>query len=92
MRDTIKVFKRYRYLLGNLISRDLKVKYRRSVLGVVWSVLNPLLTMVVIATVFAHLFRSRIKKVPRVWSATSCGPFSAKPPTAIGPIWKIHSS
>ncbi len=61
MRDTIKVFKRYRYLLGNLISRDLKVKYRRSVLGVVWSVLNPLLTMVVIATVFAHLFRFQIE-------------------------------
>lgn len=61
LRDTIKVFKRYRYLLGNLISRDLKVKYRRSVLGVVWSVLNPLLTMVVIATVFAHLFRFQIE-------------------------------
>ena len=43
MRDTIKVFKRYRYLLGNLISRDLKVKYRRSVLGVVWSVLLSLI-------------------------------------------------
>ena len=61
MRNTIEVFKRYRYLLGNLISRDLKVKYRRSVLGVVWSVLNPLLTMVVIATVFAHLFRFQIE-------------------------------
>ena len=83
MRNTIKVFKRYRYLLGNLISRDLKVKYRRSVLGVVWSVLNPLLTMVVIATVFAHLFRFQ----------TYCGPFSAKPPTGPwAPYWKIHSS
>ena len=33
----------YRYLLWNLVSRDFKLKYRRSVLGVVWSVLNPLL-------------------------------------------------
>ena len=36
-------FWRYRYLLWNLVSRDFKLKYRRSVLGVVWSVLNPLL-------------------------------------------------
>lgn len=47
---------KYRYLLGNLISRDFKVKYRRSVLGVLWSVLNPLLMMVVISTVFSTLF------------------------------------
>ena len=33
-------FWRYRYLLWNLVSRDFKLKYRRSVLGVVWSVLN----------------------------------------------------
>ena len=38
-----KDFWRYRYLLQNLIGRDFKLKYRRSVLGVVWSVLNPLL-------------------------------------------------
>ena len=40
-----KDFWRYRYLLYNLISRDFKLKYRRSVLGVVWSVLNPLLML-----------------------------------------------
>ena len=39
----IKDFWRYRYLLQNLISRDFKLKYRRSVLGVAWSVLNPLM-------------------------------------------------
>ena len=39
---------RYRYLLYNLVSRDFKLKYRRSVLGVVWSVLNPLLMKVYI--------------------------------------------
>ena len=37
-------FWKYRYLLQNLITRDFKLKYRRSVLGVAWSVLNPLLT------------------------------------------------
>ena len=48
---------KYRYLLSNLIGRDIKVKYRRSVLGILWSVLNPLLMMVVISTVFSVLFK-----------------------------------
>ena len=36
---------KYKDLLRELIVRDLKLKYRRSVLGYIWSVLNPLLTM-----------------------------------------------
>ena len=50
---------KYRFLLNELISRDLKVKYRRSVLGILWSVLNPLLMMIVITTVFQHVFLYR---------------------------------
>lgn len=50
------VFFRYRHLLRYLVSRDIKVKYRRSVLGVAWSVLNPLLMMFVYAAVFGNLF------------------------------------
>lgn len=46
-------FWRYRYLLWNLVSRDFKLKYRRSVLGVVWSVLNPLLMCLVYWAVFS---------------------------------------
>ncbi len=49
-------FWRYRYLLYNLISRDFKLKYRRSVLGVVWSVLNPLLMSLVMYVVFSSMF------------------------------------
>lgn len=52
-------FWRYRYLLQNLISRDFKLKYRRSVLGVAWSVLNPLLTCLVMWAVFGTLFNTR---------------------------------
>ena len=52
----VKDFWRYRYLLYNLISRDFKLKYRRSVLGVLWSVLNPLMMMLVMWAVFGGLF------------------------------------
>lgn len=53
----VATFLKYKDLLGNLISRDLKVKYRRSTLGFVWSVLNPLLMALVITAVFQTIFK-----------------------------------
>lgn len=50
-------FGRYRFLLQQLVLRDFKVKYRRSVLGVAWSLLYPLLTTAVMALVFSNVFR-----------------------------------
>ncbi len=47
---------RYRYLIRNLVARDLKVRYKRSVLGFVWVMLNPLLTTIVLSVVFSFLF------------------------------------
>ena len=52
-------FWHYRYLLWNLVSRDFKLKYRRSVLGVLWSVLNPLLMCLVYWAVFSSLMDMR---------------------------------
>lgn len=57
--NSIKVFKHYLYLLQQLVSRDFKVKYKRSVLGVAWSVLNPLFTMIILDLVFSTLFAVR---------------------------------
>ncbi|MEG2595765.1 MAG: ABC transporter permease [Ruthenibacterium sp.] len=54
-------FWRYRYLLYNLVGKDFKLKYRRSVLGVVWSVLNPLLMSMVMYIVFTTVFNMGAK-------------------------------
>ncbi len=51
---------RYRFLMKQLVARDFKTKYKRSVLGVLWSFLNPLLTMTVQYIIFSTLFRSNI--------------------------------
>lgn len=50
-------FKKYSFLLGQLVSRDFKVKYKRSVLGIIWSLLYPVLNMAVMALVFSKMFK-----------------------------------
>lgn len=52
---------KYRNLIGELVSRDIKKKYRRSVLGLLWSLLNPILMMLITAAVFSNLFRFEIQ-------------------------------
>lgn len=56
-------FKRYSFLMSQMISRDFKVKYKRSVLGVLWSLLQPLLMMSVMALVFSQMFKFRMEGV-----------------------------
>lgn len=57
-------FLAYKNLLKELVRRDVKTKYRRSVLGMLWSVLNPLGMMIIMSIVFSHVFRSNIENFP----------------------------
>lgn len=56
--------KRYNFLLRQLVNRDFKTKYKRSILGILWSFLNPLLTMIVQYIIFSTLFKSDIDNFP----------------------------
>lgn len=51
---------KYRFLLSQLVIRDFKTKYKRSILGIIWSLLNPVLTMLVLYLVFSTLFKTDI--------------------------------
>lgn len=64
MSTYIQNFIKFRPLLNELISRDIKIKYRKSVLGVLWTLLNPLLMMIVMSVVFSNLFRFDIENFP----------------------------
>lgn len=64
MISIIKETYHYKYLLQQLVIRDIKKKYRRSILGVLWSVLNPLLMMIVTAMIFSKIFRFSIENYP----------------------------
>ena len=57
LKNIITNFKKYSFLMQQLITRDFKVKYKRSVLGIVWSLLYPLLNMAVMALVFSNIFK-----------------------------------
>ena len=58
--EVVEIVRR-RELLRNLVTRDIKVRYKRSVLGFIWVMLNPTLTMLVLSVVFAELFRVTLK-------------------------------
>lgn len=62
--ETCFVLKKYEFLIKQIVNRDFKVKYKRSVLGMLWSLLNPLLTMIVQYVVFSQLFRGNIENFP----------------------------
>ena len=49
-------FMKYRFLLRELVIKRIKLQYRSSVLGVLWTFLQPLLTMIVLTFVFSNIF------------------------------------
>lgn len=63
--------RRFSPLLKELVVRDIKVRYRHSVLGLLWTVLNPLLMMIVITIVFSTLFKTDIEHFPIYYLAGS---------------------
>ncbi|MBQ6126252.1 MAG: ABC transporter permease [Erysipelotrichaceae bacterium] len=60
----INAVDRYSFLISQLVVRDFKSKYKRSILGVLWSFLNPLLTMIVQFLVFSTFFKADTKNYP----------------------------
>ncbi len=63
-KGSVKRFAQYWDLLVLLVQRDVKLKYRRSFLGYIWSVLNPLLSMLVMVVVFSTMFKRSIENFP----------------------------
>jgi len=64
IKEWTKALFHYKDLLFLLVERDIKLKYRRSVLGYLWSVLSPLGIMTVMALVFSNMFGRNIEYFP----------------------------
>lgn len=63
IKNIIGNFRHYWFLMTQLISRDFKVKYKRSVLGVLWSLLYPILMLTVMTIVFSNMFKFQVEGV-----------------------------
>lgn len=64
MKKYVDNFLQYRFLLSELVKKGIKLKYRRSYLGIVWSMLEPLLTMIVLTIVFGTLYGNTDRTFP----------------------------
>ena len=64
LRQYLREFWKYKDLLFLLVEKDIKLKYRRSWLGYLWSILNPLLVMIVMTVVFSTMFSRNIENFP----------------------------
>ena len=64
MKKYVDNFMQYRFLLSELVKKGIKLKYRRSYLGIVWSMLEPLLTMIVLTIVFGTLYGNTDRTFP----------------------------
>lgn len=64
MKQHINNFKKYTFLLEQLVKKEIKLKYRSSLLGVFWTLLEPFLTMLVLTLVFESMFEKKIEYIP----------------------------
>ena len=64
MSSYIRNFVKFQPLLSELVARDIKIKYRRSVLGVLWTLLNPLCMMIILSIVFSSIFKFDVEHFP----------------------------
>ena len=64
---------RYRELFGSLFRRDLRAKYKGSVLGLAWSLANPVVLMLVYLLVFSVIWKAQATKLPHYWLFLLCG-------------------
>lgn len=64
LKQTVKNFAMYKHLLYELVKKNIKLKYRRSYLGILWTLIEPLLTMIVLTVVFGTFFNKGTKQFP----------------------------
>jgi ABC-2 type transport system permease protein len=64
LKQKIENLNKYRFLMMELVKKDIKLKYRRSYIGYIWTLLEPLLTMVVLTLVFSNFYGRKDQLFP----------------------------
>lgn len=68
----VQKLKKYQFLFEELVKRDFKKKYKGTMLGMAWSLLSPLLTLLVMRIVFTQFFGAMMELTRRICSAATC--------------------
>ncbi len=89
MRAHLKELWAYRELVYNLVVRDLKVRYKNSLLGVLWSWLNPLLMMLIFTFVFGYMWRNRTIPHPHILFMSALLPWNFFTGAVMGGIQSV---
>ena len=66
----LKLFYQHKFLFEELVKRDFRRKYKRTILGMVWSILNPLITLLILKIVFSTFFG---RSIPHYTIYLFCG-------------------
>lgn len=82
---------RYREYLKQSVARDLRRRYKRSVLGYFWSMLNPLFMMIILAVVFSNIMRQNIEDYA-VFLFCGMLPYACFNSTSMGCLWSINAN
>src|SRR4030042_5598221 len=87
--EEIREIKRYRHLILQLVRRDMLARYKRSVLGVAWTMLNPLGMIIVLSIVFSRLFAGVVSYPAYILSGLIAWNFFAQSTNAAmsGLVW-----
>ena len=64
LKSYLTTFRKYKGLIGYLAKNQVSLRYRKSYLGMLWSLLNPLLTMLVLTMIFSTIFKNQIENFP----------------------------
>lgn len=89
MRKHLKELWAYRELVYNLVVRDLKVRYKNSLLGILWSWLNPLLMMLIFTFVFGYMWRNRAIDNPHILFLSALLPWNFFTGSVMGGLQSI---
>ncbi|MFB0518651.1 MAG: ABC transporter permease [Acidobacteriota bacterium] len=87
----IKEIFRYKDLIRNLVIRDLKVKYKNSVLGYLWSLVDPLLTALLFIIIFSIIVRLQVENYP-VFLLTALLPWGFFQSSLLGAVISISGN
>ena len=83
----LQKLKQHQFLFSELVKRDFAKKYKRTILGMAWSILSPLMNLLIMWMVFSNFFGNNVNHYVVYLFAGQLGEFTCSPTLRTPPIW-----